>query len=483
MPSNVLLIVMDSVRARNTGLHGHYNQTTPFLEELCQETATKYHQAKAPGARSITSHACLFTGLDVEEHGVLSADHRLKENSTVWETLQDEGYSTGVFSENVWITEVDVGLSRGFDRVVGPQDIPYPEAINPRRFVAEKGRGEYREFLNKAWESEQKFKSIANGIFTKVSSEYANILPDSMDASSPGNLFRDRFLEWLDTVNGAWAGCINLMDAHSPYMPKEDHNKWGDDELLSLEEKTMNKWQLASEPTGWWTREARESIYDGAIHQTDSYVEDIIDGLKQRGEYEDTLIVVTSDHGEGFGEPSRIRPTRVAGHNVSVHEVVLHVPLVVKYPGQTEGREVEELAEIKRFPDAVATVLDGETPGDEVFQPDGYGVASTFGITRDDQLRSRAERFCDDHSNFDGVCRVVYEDADDGGVRKYVTWKSNEVTVKVRDAQTSYKMGDGGREKVDEVFDEVTDVGVREESGGMDVDDETYDRLEELGYV
>ena len=484
MKPNVLLIVLDSVRARNTSIHGHVNETTPFLERFVSEGATQYKQARAPGSRSITSHASIFTGLHVNEHRVTSADTRLKEGTTVFERLRDKhGYDTGVFSENVWITEVDIGLKRGFDTVVGPQDIPYPDALNPRTFVAEEGRGEFVDYLKDCLEDDQTLKGVANGVFTKISSDYPYLLPGFVDASSPGNLFADKFLNWVEGRD-RWAACVNLMDAHLPYNPKDDFNRWGDDLLREIEEEAADKWELNCTDTGWWRQEARESLYDGTILQADSYVERIVEKLDDRGVLEDTLVVVTSDHGEGFGETGEVRPIRVAEHNVSTHEVVLHVPLVVKYPGQTETEVIDSISTLARFPNVVEeAVQGGASPG--AFVPDRPVVASTYGLAKDEQLQSRALTFCEEEELdvFDGTSRVVYEDEGDI-VRKYVKWRDQEATLEVRNAQISYRVSDDGGDKVSEVFGEMDETGVREEGEGMDsVDDSTYDRLEDLGYV
>jgi arylsulfatase len=480
MKPNILLIVLDSVRARNTSIHGHVNETTPFLESFSKD-ATFYTQARAPATTSITSHASIFTGLHVNEHRVTSSDMKLKEGTTIFEDLRDEhGYDTGVFSENVWITDVDIGLLRGFNTVVGPQDIPYPDSLNPRTFVSDRGTGKFTEYLKECLRSDSPFKGLANGVFTKLSSDYPYLLPGFINASSPGNLFADKFLNWADGRD-RWAACVNLMDAHMPYEPKEEFDIWGDKLLRKIESEAVDQWELHCGDALWWRRNARESLYDGAILQADTYVKRIIEGLDDRGVLDDTLVVVTADHGEGFGERSRIRPTRVAGHNVSVHEVILHVPLVVKYPGQTKGETVESVATVTRFPDVVEEVLE-EDSSPRGFVPDRPVVASSYRIADDESLKERALRHCDSLEDFDSVTKVVYEDGD--VVRKYVTWKDRAATVEVRNAQDSYKVSDNGGENVKEAFDVMDVTGVTEEGEGVTgVDEGTQERLEELGYL
>ncbi len=482
MPPNVLLVVLDSVRARNSSLTGHVRETMPFLAEFA-DRATVYEQARSAGARSITGHASLFTGRPVEEHGLTTADRQLQPNTTVFERLQDEGYATGVFSENVWITTLEIGLQRGFDTVVGPQDIPFPSALNPRRFVADEGVGQYREFLRACLSDDRTGRSLANGIATKLAADYPRLYP--FDGSAPGGVYLDRFLDWEATQDGPWAACLNLMDGHRPYEPADEHNIWGTDMLRSVQDRRPNLWELLTEPSKYWMLSATESLYDGAIHQLDAVLSDLVESLERRGVLDETLLVVTSDHGDGMGEPSRVRPdVRVAGHNTALHETVLHVPLVVKFPGQQEGQRRSQLAALTQFPDAVESALDG-TAGPAEFCVE-RALASSYGILADQQLRSRAERFQSEDAlkGFTEPLRAVYTDGD-GVVRKQLAWGDrNAVRVTVRDAQTSYVEGSVDPAVVNEQFEALdTDALVSASDEMAEVDPATEQRLEDLGYI
>ena len=484
MVPNVLLVVLDSVRAKNTSLHDHSRTTTPFLDGFAAES-TVYEQARSAGARSITGHASLFTGRTVEEHGLTSADRRLKPGSTIFEELREDGYSTAVFSENVWITDVDIGLRNGFDIVVGPQNVPFPDALDARRFVAETGRGNYAEFVRACLADDRPLRSVANGVVTKVTSDYPWAYP--FDTSPPGDVYLDRFLKWHAEQSSPWAACLNLMDAHSPYEPKPEHDRWGDEQLRSIQERAPNNWELLSDPAGWWQRTAIESLYDGAVRQADSLLERLVSTLRRRGALDDTLLVVTSDHGEGFGEPSRIRPgVRVAGHNTALHETILHVPLVVRFPGQTAGDRISRLAALTNFPDAVRDALEGDvTP--ESFVTDA-AFATSYGILVDDQLRSRAERYQEPDSleGFNDRLRVVYEEMEgETGVRKLIAiGDERALSIRVRDAQTSYVESEIDPASVNDRFEALDDSGLVEAAAGIDaVDEATQKRLEDLGYM
>lgn len=113
---NFLLIVLDSVRARNMSMHGYERETIPFLESFVDE-ATTYTQARAPGVASVPSHASLFTGLHVAEHGMRDVDRRLTAGTTIWDELADDGYETGVCSYNSYLTQAPIGFADAFQTV------------------------------------------------------------------------------------------------------------------------------------------------------------------------------------------------------------------------------------------------------------------------------------------------------------------------------------------------------------------------------
>jgi arylsulfatase A-like enzyme len=125
---------MDAVRARNTSLYGHINETTPNLSNF-SENATVYKQARAPGTSSLSSHTSIFTGYHVAEHDIVTSNDGLELGHTVWEWLQNEhGYSTAVFSSNPFITDSSYGLEAGFEEVyryLPTLQYPFEQALTP----------------------------------------------------------------------------------------------------------------------------------------------------------------------------------------------------------------------------------------------------------------------------------------------------------------------------------------------------------------
>jgi arylsulfatase len=475
---NVLLVVLDSVRARNTSLHGHVNETTPFLETLAAEGVT-YTQARAPSTWSLPSHVSMFTGLHPVEHRVTGRDVRLEPGHTVWESLRDDyGLETGVFSSNPFLTAAPVGLESAFETSVGQAHLPFEDAMNPREFVREHGRGAFLTYAWAAVASDRPLASLINGGYEKLQRSAPWLLPSKTWGGGTDRRFAEAFLEWQENTSGPWAGCINLMGAHRPYEPVPTFDHWGGDRLRTLQSEIDSMLEFNGGARPWWQCRALTALYDGAIRQADAVLSDLITTLRDRGVLDDTLLVVTGDHGEGFGEPSEVRPdARAVAHgNGGSHETLLHVPLVVRYPGGDRTGTVTDVCSLTDLRE----LIEGAVGGDhDAFPTGGPVLASGFGLNG--RMRTIASRYCEDLSPYEGETRVLYEDSDDRHVRKHLAWKSETAAVAVRDAQVSYRIQEPNPNRVEAAFADLDRVEVTAEAG--DVDRSVQRRLEDLGYA
>jgi arylsulfatase A-like enzyme len=152
-----------------------------------------------------------------------------------------------------------------------------------------------------------------NGIYTKLSTGSSSHDPSKESA----DIYVDTLLNWIDDSDGQWAACLNLMDAHSPYVPSPEHDIWGGDLLQDLRDNIPHNPLSAEFLRGrpWGQLRALEALYDGCIHQLDQSIARLVDALRLRDELNDTLLIITSDHGEAFGERSRLVPhTRLLLH-------------------------------------------------------------------------------------------------------------------------------------------------------------------------
>ena len=479
---NVLLVVLDSVRARNTSLHDHRRATTPALDSLA-DRATVYTQARAPDRWSLPSHVSMFTGFAPPEHEVTQKGDRLVAGNSIFEDLADAGYATGVFSENPFLTELETGIPQMFDTVEGKSTEPlYPNAVDPHEF-----EGDILRFLSAAVRSGKPLRAVLNGVTTKLAWDFPELVPERIERKisggvSRGERYTDLFLEWERDQNGPWAACINYMDAHHPYAPHDEYNTWADDTVASiLDAIETYPGDFYTRPEATWRCEIAELLYDGTIRQVDAEVGRLVDSLQERNVLDDTLLVVTADHGEGFGEASRLRPIQIAGHAVGGHEVNLHVPLVVKYPGQRTSKQVTDPVSLMGFPEAVQAVRNGAGDGvSDLFVSDDPVVAT--GSEADAELIDHVQDAGRDPSALEVDVEVVYEPGESGSVVKHMRWQDSNEAVRVFDARTTTPIDDTNGGVVESVFDSLTPAGIAEDGQIDGVDHETMQRLEQLGY-
>jgi arylsulfatase A len=428
---NVLLVVLDSVRAATCSLYDAPHATTPFLDSFADD-ATTYTQARAPSNWTLPSHVSLLTGLETHDHRVTVHD-RLQRGNTVFERLAGRGYETGLFTENGFLTSHEVGVKDCFETVVGVPD-EYPARYDT----------------------------------------------GTLNPGPDGFYYADRFAAWRADLTEPWAACLNLMDAHRPFEPREAFDHWGDARARDLQSSLDPRWEWAFH--GWERpyRQLREleSLYRGGVRQTDAVLAHVVDGLRARDELDETLVVVCGDHGDGFGEPGRLdgEPPAVS-HIVPMHEALLHVPLVVRTPGGTAGERVHAAAALTRFPAVAMRHVTGD--GDETGFATETVVASKQPVTAD--LRERFERHCGDVAPYAAPSRAVYTSAEGDGVRKRYYWGDSAGEFLVHGPGAVEFLGEIAPETVDAAFDDPT-ADVRESLAGRQVTDETKDQLAALGY-
>jgi arylsulfatase A-like enzyme len=306
---NILLIVMDTVHADHLSLYGYNRDTTPNLKNLAKDSMV-YSNAISASDITLSSHASLFTGMYPSWHGAYCDPRNAPYGRaisggypTVAELLRGAGYQTQGVAANLYL-RADFGLERGFDQFHIPRPVPMLAAENA--FMLRRG---FRQTLSLGFDTAQFDRLYAMGedINTELFTETPHLKAD-------GPVFT----------------FINYMDAHFPYVPPAPYNSrfpgrrpetTQDD--LELQQHTI---VTGGDAPGY--RSHSVSQYDGGIAYVDQQIGQIASWLKRRGTYENTMIIVTSDHGEAFGERKRV------GHANSPYQNLLHVALLVKYPGQ-----------------------------------------------------------------------------------------------------------------------------------------------------
>lgn len=319
-PPNVVLVVLDTVRADHLSAYGYSRPTSPRLEALCQR-ADRYATARSTAPWTLPSHASLFTGkfpfqhhADAELVDAVFNDARplAEDELTLAEALAAEGYATGAFAANRGYVNERMGLTQGFATFV-----------NERRPGVE---------------------------MSALAHEWVQARPEGQ----PFFLF------------------VNYMDAHRPYNvgpidgPNEASLPKAPEENPSVLLDALYEQVYGSEapPDAALLQQAVDA-YDRGIAQADRGVGELLALLERDGLLDGALVIVTADHGEYLGEHDLVE------HSKDVYEPALRVPLIVKHPGQSRGRVIDEPASIADVPGLVLAELpksvrskhDGKFPG------------------------------------------------------------------------------------------------------------------------
>jgi arylsulfatase A-like enzyme len=315
---NILLIILDTVRAFNLSLYGHDRPNTPNLERWARQ-GTVFERALAPSSWTLPSHSGMFTGRWQTELSVLF-NRRLDETyPTLAETLRDAGYATGGFVANLIYTTRETGLSRGFSRysdfelTVGA----FIRSATLTRKVVDRPR--IRWFLN-YWRPA---------------------------LWKPAHRVSDEALDWIEEQKGRpWFAFLNYMEAHDPETAPAPFDTMFGPPSRQLRWKDLTIQPIPPEAI----RDRLVMGYDGAIAFLDHHISGLLDSLKRRRELDNTVVVISSDHGEEFGEHGRM------GHGISLYRTSVQVPLVVLAPG-CESNGHREATPVSLH-DLSATVMD-----------------------------------------------------------------------------------------------------------------------------
>ena len=356
---NVLFIVWDTVRADHLSLYGYDKPTTPRLGQFA-ERATVYERATSPGMWTLPAHAAIFTGLPGTTHGA-NAKHRWLDghHETLAEILNGSGYQTFGVSTNLIASQMS-NLAQGFDTF---------ETTFPRGAKGRSGR------YSRAAKAATTAKLLPRDASTEMSPKFAGNADEKWAKAiykDAAPVLRKALVQFVDKRQSEkpWFAYLNMMEAHTPRVPTE-----------AARHKVMNgasvELGLATDASlaasnafivGKNTYSADEliainGVYDATLIDLDNATGNLLDDLEERGILHDTLVIIVSDHGESLGEHQLLE------HRWSMYDALLHVPLVIRWPGQSEGVRIpDRVSTIDLF----ATVLDAA--GVQV--PDNPGIRS-----------------------------------------------------------------------------------------------------------
>ena len=317
---NVLLISLDTLRADHLRCYGYGRATSPRIDALAAE-GVLFEDAISPTSWTLPAHLSMLTGLAISAHGV--CDDRLWQarpdgaEATIPlrgrflpELLSEVGYQTAGFYTWKYL-EPRFGFGPGFDvyERIGHSIFSHPEWS--RRFSALREAGKTEEI--QAWMAES---------------------PELFDEQRPtAGEAVDRALEWLDgrDAERPFFLFVHLFDIHDGYVPPAPFDAAFTDpdyagpitgRRVTTPDSPVQP-NMAAEDLAQLI-----ALYDGEIAWVDSQVGRLLDRLEEQGLTEDTLVVLTSDHGEEFFEHG------AKTHRAQLHRESVHVPLILSWPGQ-----------------------------------------------------------------------------------------------------------------------------------------------------
>ncbi len=298
---NVILISIDTLRSDRLGCYGYTRDTSPNIDRFRADGAL-FGCTIAQAPSTMPSHASIFTSLIPIHHGAfISRTNPLPDScTTMAELLQQTGYRTVSFNDGGQIS-AEFGFDQGFDRY---------------ETRASKDRDVY-DFINTVnqvefWLGEEEVRPFF--LFLHTYQTHHPYTPDK---------------RYLDELGVSYSGC--LPDKSTAEL---------------LRKISDGRLQLTRED-----EEHFSSLYDAEIRQMDHAFGRLVELLKVHGLYEDSLIIVTSDHGEELGEHGCW-----GWHSHSLYEELLRVPLIIKFPGnEFAGAEIEHQV---RSLDILPTILD-----------------------------------------------------------------------------------------------------------------------------
>lgn len=363
---NVLLIACDTLRADHLGCYGYFRETSPNLDALA-DGGVLLEDFFSSGVCTGTAFTSIHTGLYPIHHKVYNVappELTLDKVPTLATILRHEGFTTAAFDNLAfnrnWSRD-PVHYYRGFETYVS--DISNPQDWN-----------ELGERVRADW-------------------------------------YNERLIPWIEShAQEQFFAFVHYWDVHQPYTQPESfrslfHHAEGDLGDLEVKEATAGYryvpgWGKVGEiyegygvvpeqrsPGTVPSREASIDLYDGSIAYLDRCIGDVVEVLKRNGVFEDTLIVVTADHGELLGQHG------IYTH-VNLYDANSRIPLIVSFPAAlARGRRISgfgsqvdilptvlDLAGVRNTPrvDGVSLrpLIEGATPREEVFSEDGGGVRS-----------------------------------------------------------------------------------------------------------
>ena len=309
---NVVWIVLDACRMGRMSLYGYGRRTTPVLEKISRDS-TVFESAITNAPWTCPSTPCMLTGKYASQHGIFVYSDKIKTGTTtITDVLKERGYVTGSI-DAPWVHAM--GLHRGFDH----NDLENLVSILPKGNTPPESK-------------------IDTGLYQKWPFNVCYHFLSRLGLAEDYNLRRrKRVIRKIKDLSGdkPFFLLVWMLDTHLPYIPQRKYQRFNSKKrfFLSAEGGIYKNWnrrirrqnagekQFSDEEI-----EVLNDLYDSSVYFSDHQIGEMIGTLEDMGILDDTLMVVTADHGENIGDHGNM------DHQMSLHETLLRVPLLIRYP-------------------------------------------------------------------------------------------------------------------------------------------------------
>lgn len=341
--TNVLIYIIDALRADHLSCYGYARRTSPAIDALAADpAAVRFTSAYSPATWTKPVAASILSGCYPPAHGVRSrSDLFIRAVPRLPELLQTAGYRTAAVSTIGNVSSV-LGYGIGFDQFV---DLYKDPTLVQQRVVS--NTGAWKLYFEQDTTvvlplAEDVNRHAQQWLAQWTHAETSPRLTEKQDQSLP--LSPSPLLP----LSQPWFLFLWALDPHDPYYPPPEFDRWRDPGYTGRIDGSAESVRRARTPADV---QRLLDLYDGEIAYVDEQFGLLLEYLRATGHYDDTLIVVAGDHGEAFGEHGDF----VHGH--LAYEEIMHVPLLFKFPaGMTvSGGVANTLAQLT---DVAPTVLD-----------------------------------------------------------------------------------------------------------------------------
>lgn len=476
MTRNVLLVILDTARARSC--YPENTETTPTIHRLAN-SGTHFTNAISPYPWSLASHASMYTGKYATEHGATTENRYLStEESVLAERIRSEGITTGVFTGNLFLSDT-FGMERGFDHsdfMKGRGGKYFSDGFDPLAFHMREGefadsKDLYMKIVKEILDGNA-LKNLINGLYFKFFYEQAE--DDIQTAKSYDRRAvksAKEFIQQQADLDNRFFSVVNLLGAHGPwpYEPEklrsigiEPSDIATEEEWEKVAEHSADQWQYAAGDITFDEKEQRilQLLYESWIREADGLTNKLIECLNESGIRNDTLVIVTSDHGEMICEKG------VLGHNVVLDKSVTRVPLVIDGP-TVEHSEVNSPVSLKNIYGTILSRMEITSEYPTLTEGEDYVISETHGADPE-----RVSRLDEDYPENANVQQFLQK-------RRALFTKSGWIEKQYKDKKTR-----GDTDLLLELEQVVSQLSRRATSDTEpQVNSETKERLRNLGYA